>query len=73
MSWLGALAKKPVRRIAGLMSGTSVDGIDCAICRVEGAGPGVGVELLGFWTFPFEPEIKERIFAAFETAGAREL
>lgn len=72
MKDLIALSAKPIRVVVGLMSGTSVDGIDAAVCRLEGAGPGVGIELLGFRTYAFAPDLRERIFSAFD-GSAREL
>jgi NADH-quinone oxidoreductase subunit N len=45
----------------GLMSGTSADGIDAALVILEGSGPGTGVELLAFRTYPFSPEVRDRI------------
>lgn len=68
-----ALHEKPVRRVVGLMSGTSVDGIDAALVEIEGAGPGAGVELLRFRTFPFAPELRDRIHAAFGPGSTREI
>lgn len=39
MDRLHALAEKPRRLVAGLLSGTSADAIDCAICSIDGCGP----------------------------------
>lgn len=64
---------KPVRRVVGLMSGTSVDGIDAALVEIEGAGPGCGVGLLAFETYPFPPDLKERIHRAFTGGSSREI
>ena len=45
MLWSGT--DKPVRRIVGMMSGTSVDGVDAALVELRGAGDRCQVELLG--------------------------
>lgn len=63
---LASIAQKPRRIILGLMSGTSLDGLDMALCVVEGAGPGTRVEVLQFETAPFEAAFQaeiRRIFA----------
>jgi len=41
----------------GLMSGTSLDGIDAALVNVEPRGTGYTVELLEFVTLPFDDEL----------------
>lgn len=45
----------------GLMSGTSLDGIDAALVKIKGAGTETAVKLLGFLTFPFTEEGKAEI------------
>ncbi|WP_134685664.1 anhydro-N-acetylmuramic acid kinase AnmK [Brevibacillus migulae] len=49
--------------IIGLMSGTSLDGIDAALTRIEGSGMETKVELIDFLTLPFSNEIKREIMA----------
>ena len=57
--------------VAGVLSGTSADGIDVALARFPDAdAEGVGVpELLAFATTPFEPELARRVRALLD-AGA---
>lgn len=62
---LYSLAAKPARRIIGLMSGTSLDGLDIALCEVAGAGPDTKVALLEFTTTPYPEEVKRRIREVF--------
>ena len=57
--------------ILGLMSGTSVDGIDAAIVDVTGAPPALTVRLRHFTTIPFTPEQREAIFPLFSPATGR--
>lgn len=65
VSNLYQLAMKPARRIIGLMSGTSLDGLDIALCEVAGAGTDTSVSLLQFTTVPYTDEVKRRIREVF--------
>lgn len=47
--------------IAGIMSGTSLDGIDVALVHIEGSGVGSKVELIHFTTVPFCNDMKNEI------------
>ncbi|MGD6888289.1 anhydro-N-acetylmuramic acid kinase AnmK [Bacillus mobilis] len=47
--------------IAGIMSGTSLDGIDVALVHIEGSGVESKVELIHFTTVPFCNDIKNEI------------
>jgi len=48
----------------GLMSGTSLDGIDAALVRIAPNGNGYGLELLRFQTVPFDAELRRALVAA---------
>jgi anhydro-N-acetylmuramic acid kinase len=52
--------------VIGLMSGTSVDGVDAAVVEIDGAPPGLSVELLSFTAVPFDAGQRARIFALFD-------
>ena len=58
---LAALAAKPERIVLGLMSGTSLDGVDLALCRIAGHGGSTDAELLGFETRPYSAGEKRRL------------
>ncbi|GGN08853.1 anhydro-N-acetylmuramic acid kinase [Dyadobacter beijingensis] len=62
---LYALSSKPVRRIVGLMSGTSLDGLDVALCRVEGSGPGTSLQVEHFKTVPYEARFRNEVREIF--------
>lgn len=62
---LFALAQKPERRIIGLMSGTSLDGLDVALCRIAGSGPTTSVTLERFMTVPYDDVFKDEVRAIF--------
>ena len=59
------LASRPSRRIIGLMSGTSMDGLDVALCRIEGHGGATKVELLNFETVDYTDDVKAEIRKVF--------
>src|SRR3954454_16604300 len=51
------------RLIAGAMSGTSADGVDVAITRVTGRGFDMTAELVLHHHRPYDPHLKQSIFA----------
>jgi len=65
------IAVKESRLVVGLMSGTSVDGIDAALVEIEGHGEAAKVKLLAFDSYPFPPELRARVFRLFNPREAR--
>jgi anhydro-N-acetylmuramic acid kinase len=59
------IAQKPVRHIIGLMSGTSLDGLDVALCRLEGQGEDTKIELVNFETVDYSESVKSEIREIF--------
>ena len=48
----------------GLMSGTSLDGVDAALVRIRPRKRTYAIDLLNFVTLPFEPDLLERLRGA---------
>jgi anhydro-N-acetylmuramic acid kinase len=65
MQQLMAIAQKKQRRIIGLMSGTSVDGLDIAYCNISGEGHDTVIELAAFETIAYDPDFKAEIKSVF--------
>ncbi len=61
MHHLIELTKKETKIIAGLMSGTSVDGIDAVLLKVIGSGIATKFEQIAFQTYPFPEGARELI------------
>ena len=59
------IANKPHRLILGLMSGTSLDGLDVALCKVSESGVNTKVEFLNFETIEYETDFKTAIQSIF--------
>lgn len=65
ISKLYAIAQKKSRKIIGLMSGTSLDGLDVALCEISGAGENTKVKLIAFETINYSKDIKTEIRKIF--------
>ena len=68
--------KNPPSRLAvGLMSGTSMDGVDAALVRLSGSPGGPRVRLLAFVIRPYPPTVRQRILraASGQATTAREI
>jgi anhydro-N-acetylmuramic acid kinase len=65
-------ADKPERLVIGLMSGTSVDGVDAAMVRVSGSRRETRAEVVAFETLPFPADLRERVLAVSHGEGNAE-
>ena len=59
------IAQKNTRKIIGLMSGTSLDGLDISLCAVSGSGENTDIKILEFETIPYSEETKTEIRKVF--------
>lgn len=62
---LFTIAQKKTRSIIGLMSGTSLDGLDVAFCKISNSGENTAVELVDFETISYSTEFKDQIRKVF--------
>ena len=62
---LFVIAQKKTRSIIGLMSGTSLDGLDVAFCKISNSGENTAVELVDFETISYSTEFKDQIRKVF--------
>lgn len=55
------ISEKKERRIIGLMSGTSLDGLDVALCKISGFGEKSAIKLLNFDTIEYDEALRNRL------------
>jgi len=61
---------KKERLIIGLMSGTSLDGLDIALCAVRGSGAETELRVLNFNTIAYSDEFRAEVKAIFSRKDA---
>ena len=62
---LVSVAQKPIKLGIGLMSGTSLDGLDIALCEFSGTGLNTQFKLLQFTTTPYPDDFKNDVRSIF--------
>ncbi|CAG5009116.1 Anhydro-N-acetylmuramic acid kinase [Dyadobacter sp. CECT 9275] len=62
---LHTIAHKDSRNIIGLMSGTSLDGLDVAFCKIKGNGTETLLKVEQFITVPYDEAFKEKVRKIF--------
>lgn len=65
---LADLTRPGPRIVAGVLSGTSLDGVDAVIVRLEGTGAGLSVETLGFVSDSYGDALRADLAACVEIA-----
>ncbi len=61
LSKLCEISKKPERLVVGMMSGTALDGLDVALCKIKGHGKDSNIEVLEFDTCEYSEEQRTRL------------
>jgi anhydro-N-acetylmuramic acid kinase len=56
--------------VAGVMSGTSADGINVALTRIQGRGFRSRLELLAHYQFPYPADVRRTVLATMNAASA---
>jgi anhydro-N-acetylmuramic acid kinase len=56
--------------VAGVMSGTSADGINVALARIQGRGYRSRLELLAHYQFPYPAEVRRTILASMNASAS---
>ncbi|MFC1554649.1 anhydro-N-acetylmuramic acid kinase [candidate division KSB1 bacterium] len=61
MKELAETAEKDVKNCIGLMSGTSMDGVDSVLVRITGSGKETGIELIDSITYPLPEDLRNEV------------
>lgn len=66
LSTLGKIRRRKVRRIVGLMSGTSADGVSTVLVEIKGYGLKTRLKVVSFRNYPYPPPLRRKIFELFD-------
>ena len=73
MNWLEPILNKQERLVVGLMSGTSMDGVDAALVRINGNGLKTKIELIKFICFPYESSLLQTLENVISNGSTRQI
>ncbi len=65
MKFIKDISPHEKRLVLGMMSGTSCDGISCALIEVKGLREEKKIKFIGHHQYPYPREIKEKIFQVY--------
>ena len=65
---VGRLRQKKLRRVLGLISGTSADGVSAVLTEIAGSGVETRLKVAAFRTFPYPTALRREIFRLFNPA-----
>ncbi|HVY55266.1 MAG TPA: anhydro-N-acetylmuramic acid kinase [Thermodesulfobacteriota bacterium] len=63
---LRSLTDKKEKFVVGLISGTSMDGIDAALLKISGNGTGTRIELVNFICVPYQENLRQGLEALWK-------
>lgn len=66
LSALERIRRKKIRRIIGLMSGTSADGVSSVLVEVMGYGLKTKLKMIAFGEYSYPKPLREKIFELFD-------
>jgi anhydro-N-acetylmuramic acid kinase len=70
---LETIRKKSTRLLIGLMSGTSADGVDAALCRITGAGRDTKAEVVHLASVEYPPAIRRLLLGDLRLLSCEEV
>jgi anhydro-N-acetylmuramic acid kinase len=73
MNRLNSILNKQERLVVGLMSGTSMDGVDAALVKIKGHGLETKVELIKFICMPYEPFLIQTLEDVIQKGSTRQI
>ena len=64
------LREKKTRRIVGLISGTSADGVTAVVAEIRSCSVDIKVDMIKHKTYEYPPELREEVFKLFRSETA---